>query len=87
MKSTEPKKTPDPFCIIVGQVLREARERMRLRLEGAAERAGISRQTVQFVESATHDARVSTLRRMAQGQGLRLSRVIAEAEERMERQG
>ena len=87
MKSTEPKKEPDPFCVIVGQVLREARERKQRPLKGVSEPAGISRQTVQFVESATHDPRMSTLRRMAQGQGLRLSRVIAEAEERMERQG
>jgi len=87
MKSTEPKKEPDPFCVIVGQVLREARERKQLPLKGVSEPAGLSRQTVQFVESATHDARVSTLRRMARGVGLPLSRVIAEAEARDAGQG
>lgn len=87
MKSTEPKKDPDQFCVLVGQVLHEARLAKGYTLEEAAVRAGISRQTVQFVESATHSVRLDTYKRLARGLGLRPSWVLSEVESREGGQG
>ena len=65
----------------LGRVLREERLLQGLSLERVAEGAGVSRQTVKFVECATYSVRMDTYYRIACGLGLKASEMMARAEE------
>ena len=84
MKSTEPQKHADPLCVEIGLILQEERAARGMTLDDFGVLIGVSRQEVRFLEFATHVVKVDTLGRIADGLGMKRSRLLALAEARLE---
>lgn len=72
---------------MMGRVLRELRLERGLSLEETAARSGVARQTVRYVEAATHSVRMDVVWRIAAGLGMPCSALLALAEARLAREG
>jgi len=67
------------ICANIARFLCEERERQNISLNLLAQRAGVSRQTVRFIEMRERNPTVLTLLRITQVLGVALEDVIAEA--------
>lgn len=67
------------ICANLARLLRSERERQGISLNSLAEQAGISRQTVSFIESQERNPTILTLLRITQVLGLPLEDLIARA--------
>lgn len=67
------------ICANLARLLRQERERQGISLNALAEQAGISRQTVSFIESEERNPTLLTLLKITQALGLPLERLIASA--------
>ena len=61
------------------RLLREERERQNLSLNGLAERAGLSRQTVSFIEQEERNPTVDTLLRITEVLDIELDELMRKA--------
>lgn len=66
----------------VARLLKEERERRGLSLNELAQKAGLSRQTVSYVEQEVQNPTLDTLLRITFGLGVELEKVIARARKR-----
>jgi transcriptional regulator with XRE-family HTH domain len=71
--------TPEVICSKVAQLLRDEREKRRLSLNALAERAGLSRQTIAFVEQEMRTPNLDTLLRLTCALGTNLEQIVTEA--------
>ncbi|OHE78471.1 MAG: hypothetical protein A2107_02885 [Verrucomicrobia bacterium GWF2_62_7] len=71
-----------PICIALGKVFRELRLKRRLSMYAVAKLAGVSREMVRRVECRLSKPTVDMAARMSSAFGLRLTRVVANAERR-----
>ncbi len=67
------------ICSQVARLLREERQKQGLSLKVLAERAGLSRQMVSYVEQQERNPTLETLLRITNALGIRLADVIARA--------
>lgn len=67
------------ICANLARLLRSERERQGISLNSLAEQAGISRQTVSFIESQERNPTIMTLLRITQVLGMPLEDLIARA--------
>ncbi|MBL9171421.1 MAG: helix-turn-helix transcriptional regulator [Verrucomicrobiales bacterium] len=67
------------ICTNVARLLREEREKQEISLNSLAERAGISRQTVSFIENEERNPTLMTLLRMTEVLGVPLEDLIKKA--------
>lgn len=68
------------MCDAVAAVIRQRRERAGLSLNQLAEQTRLSRQMLSFVESGERIPTIDTAARICRAFGMRLSRLVAEAE-------
>jgi transcriptional regulator with XRE-family HTH domain len=66
----------------VARLLKEEREKQGLSLNVVAQRAGVARQTVSYVEQETQNPTLDTLLRITSVLGVDLEKLIAEARKR-----
>lgn len=66
----------------VAHLLKEEREKQNLSLNVVAQRAGLARQTVSYIEQETQSPTLETLLRITSVLGIELERIIAEARKR-----
>ena len=69
----------DSICAGVARVLREERERQKLSLNLLAQQAGLSRQTVRFIEKEERNPTLMTLLRITSVLGLKVEDIVAKA--------
>lgn len=72
-------RTREAICANVAQLLREERQRQKLSMNLLAERAGLSRQMVSYVEQKQRKPTLDTLLRLSSILGVKIETVIAEA--------
>ena len=77
---SQPVKEVDPLCRAFALVVRRHRERLKLSPERLAERSGVSRSMIDFIEAVGRIPTLGVQLRLARGLGVRLSRLIHEAE-------
>ena len=70
------------ICKHLARLLREERERQGLSLNALAARAGISRQTVSFIEQEERNPTVDTLLRVTDALGVQLDDLLKKARKR-----
>ena len=75
----------DSICADVARILRDERERQNVSLNSLAQQAGLSRQTVRFIEKEERNPTLMTLLRIASVLGLKLEEVVAKARRTSER--
>ncbi|MBE0545629.1 MAG: helix-turn-helix transcriptional regulator [Verrucomicrobia bacterium] len=73
------KKDYDLICSEVARLLKEERERQGASLNSAAQKAGLSRQTITFVEQELRNPTLETLLRITGALGVNLEKIIAQA--------
>jgi len=73
------KDAPRSVCLEVVQRLRQERIRRRISLNRLAEKAGLSRSMISYVERGMRNPTLDTLLRMADALGLDLWRLIKRA--------
>jgi transcriptional regulator with XRE-family HTH domain len=64
------------------RLLKEVREERGLSLGALAQRAGLNRQTITFIEQQVRTPNLDTMLRISSALGLRLGKLIADAEKR-----
>lgn len=69
-------RTPEKICSAVARVLKAERARQGLSLNALAEKAGLSRQTVTFVEQEERNPTLDTLLRLTAALGVDLEQII-----------
>jgi transcriptional regulator with XRE-family HTH domain len=69
------------MCAEVARLLRVERQRQGLSLGGLAEKAGLSRQMISYVEQGERNPTLDTLLRVAAALGIELDEVIRRARE------
>jgi len=67
------------ICARVAVILRDARERQKMSLNSLAQQAGLSRQTIRFIETEQRSPTLMTLLRISAVLGLKIENVIARA--------
>jgi len=72
-------KTYEAICSQVARLLRAEREKRGFSLNLLAERAGLARQTITFVEQEQRTPNLETLLRMTAALGVDLEEIIAKA--------
>jgi predicted transcriptional regulator len=72
-------RTPEAICSQVARLLKEERQKQGLSLNLLAEKAGLARQTVTFVEQELRTPTLDTLLRLTSGLGVDLEKIIARA--------
>ena len=75
-----------PICSQVARLLREERQKRNLSLNVLAERAGLSRQMVSYVEQQERNPTLDTLLRLAAALDLKLEDLIKRARVTAEKQ-
>ena len=73
------KKDYEAICSEVARLLKEAREQQGFSLNSVAEKAGLSRQTVTFVEQELRNPTLETLLRLTTALNVDLEEIIARA--------
>jgi ribosome-binding protein aMBF1 (putative translation factor) len=76
------KNSHPAICSQVARLLREEREKQNLSLKALAERAGLSRQMVGYVEQEARNPTLETLLRLSDALGIKLHELIARASKR-----
>jgi transcriptional regulator with XRE-family HTH domain len=69
----------EKICANVARILREEREKQGLSLNAFAAKAGLSRQTVAFIEQGERNPTLDTLLRMAEALEITLEGVLQRA--------
>jgi transcriptional regulator with XRE-family HTH domain len=69
----------EAICAEVARLLKEEREKRRLSLNLLAEKAGLSRQTITFVEQESRTPTLHTLLRITSALEVDLEKIIARA--------
>ncbi len=69
----------DQICANVARLLREERERRKLSLNSVAQQAGLSRQTVTFIETEERNPTLMSLLRITAVLGVNLEDLLAKA--------
>ena len=77
----------DSICAQVAGFLEKERERQHISLNALAQRAGLSRQTVRFIEKQERNPTLLTLLRISSVLGLKAEDVVAEARRKSKRGG
>ena len=72
-------KNQQAICSHVARLLREERQRQNLSLNLLAERAGLSRQMVSYVEQEERNPTLDTLLRISTALGVKLEVVVTQA--------
>lgn len=67
------------ICSQVARLLKKERERQKISLNALSTRAGLSRQTVTFIENEERNPTLDTLLRLTAVLGLKLEALIKEA--------
>ena len=75
----------ESVCARVAKILAEERERKKISLNTLAQRAGISRQTIRFIELEERNPTLITLLRIASVLDLKIEDIIARARRAVER--
>ena len=70
----------DSVCSHVARILREERERRKISMTALAERAGLSRTMIRFVEREVRNPTLETLLRMTKALEIDLGKVIQKAD-------
>jgi transcriptional regulator with XRE-family HTH domain len=70
----------DLVCSQVARILREEREKRKISMTALAERAGLSRTMIRFVERETRNPTLETLLRMTKALEIDLGEVIQKAD-------
>lgn len=70
------------ICSELARLLKEERLRQKISLNGMAQRAGLNRQTVSFIEQEQRTPTVDTLLRLTEVLGLKLEDLIRKARRR-----
>ena len=73
------KETPEAVCAQVARLLREAREERGYSLSLVAQKSGLARQTITFVEQEERTPNLDTLLRLAAALDVDLEVIIARA--------
>jgi transcriptional regulator with XRE-family HTH domain len=76
-------QTADAICLEVARLLKAEREARGLSLNALAEKAGLSRQTVSFVEQELRIPTLGTLLRLTAAMEVDLEKIIARARSRI----
>lgn len=69
----------EAVCSHVARLLKEKREKRGLSLNLLAEKAGLSRQTISFIEQELRTPNLETLLRITSALGVDLEKIIAKA--------
>jgi transcriptional regulator with XRE-family HTH domain len=75
-------KLTDAVSSHVANLLREEREKRDLSLQLLAEKSGIARQTISYVEQEVQSPSLDTLLRITSAMGVDLAKIIARAQKR-----
>ena len=75
-------KLSDAISSQVAFVLKEEREKRDLSLKVLAEKSGVSRQTISYVEQEVQSPSLDTLLRITSALGIDLAKIIARAQKR-----
>jgi transcriptional regulator with XRE-family HTH domain len=75
-------KLTDAISSHVAAVLKEEREKRDLSLKVLARKAGVSRQTISYVEQEVQSPSLDTLLRITSALGVDLAKIIARAQKR-----
>jgi transcriptional regulator with XRE-family HTH domain len=76
-------KLSDAISSQVASVLKEEREKRDLSLKMLAEKSGVSRQTISYVEQEVQSPSLDTLLRITSALGVDLAKIIARAQKRV----
>lgn len=76
-------KSLEAFSSQVAQLLKEEREKRGLSLNGLAQDAGLSRQTISYVEQEVQNPTLDTLLRITSVLGVKLEDLLAQARLRL----
>jgi transcriptional regulator with XRE-family HTH domain len=69
----------EAICSHIARLLREERQRNKLSMNALAERAGLSRQMVSYIEKEERNPTVDTLLRITEVLGVQLEQIIQRA--------
>jgi transcriptional regulator with XRE-family HTH domain len=69
----------ETICVQVAELLKKERQKHGLSLNALAQRAGLSRQSIRFVEQGLRSPTLDTLLRITTALGVDLERIIARA--------
>jgi DNA-binding XRE family transcriptional regulator len=72
----------DAICSNVARMLRQERNRQGLSLNALAQAAGLSRQTIRFVEREDRNPTLETLLRITEALGIKIEDVVRRARRR-----
>jgi transcriptional regulator with XRE-family HTH domain len=75
-------KLTDAISSHVANLLKEEREKRNLSLKLLAEKSGVSRQTISYVEQEVQSPSLDTLLRITSAMGVDLAKIIARAQKR-----
>jgi transcriptional regulator with XRE-family HTH domain len=75
-----PSSQIEKVCSQVARILREEREKRKLSMTGLAERAGLSRTMIRFVEREVRNPTLETLLRITNALEIDLGKVIKKAQ-------
>lgn len=78
-----PKQDHEAICSEVARLLKEERERQGVSLNSLAEQAGLSRQTVTFIEQELRNPTLETLLRLTAALKIDLDKIILKARRRV----
>lgn len=73
------KQDHESICSEVARLLKEEREGKGISLNALAEKAGLSRQTISFIEQEERNPTLETLLRLTKALGVDLEKIIARA--------
>lgn len=73
------------FVVAFGKVVADQRRKAKLTQEGLAERAGLHPTHVSYIETAKKVPTIDVARRIADGIGVKLSKLVSAAETRSNR--
>lgn len=73
------EKSHQAICSQIARLLREERQRQSISLKTLAERAGLSRQMVSYVEQEERNPTLDTLLRISTALGVKLEELIEQA--------
>lgn len=72
-------KTPEAVSLQVARLLKAERERRKLSLNLLAQKAGVSRQTVSFIEQGLRNPTLNTLLRLTSALEIEVEEIITRA--------
>jgi len=78
-------RSPEAISAHLARLLREAREEQKISLNSLAQQAGVSRQTIRFIEKQERHPTVITLLRITAALGVKAEDLITNARRAAER--